>query len=106
MLHRLFSEIVTINRRKQELQKISIVATDVSFASFSDLGLNDEETYHLRTQSKMELLKQHLKQHLPEDYVYGGTTGPIHAILEFARKKLDRKLSVEHPESTAVSKEE
>jgi len=53
-LHRLFSEIITINRRKQDLLKISIIATDVSFASQHGLDLNEEDSYNLRTQNVQE----------------------------------------------------
>ena len=69
IMHKLFAEIITINRRKQDLYKISIVATDVSFASQQGLTLDEEVLYNLRTQTKMELLKEHLRQHLSEDYV-------------------------------------
>ncbi len=70
LLHRLFAEIITTNRRKQDLYKISIVATDVSFASEKGLGLTPEQMYDLRTATKMELLKEHLRRHLHEDYTY------------------------------------
>ncbi|MEQ1520556.1 MAG: hypothetical protein ABL936_04720 [Aestuariivirga sp.] len=90
LMHRLFAEIIGINRKKQDLFKISIVATDVSFASQQGLSLDEETSYNLRTQTKMELLKEHLRQHLPDDYVYG--KGFVEKALELARAKLERKV--------------
>jgi hypothetical protein len=89
LLHRLFAEIVAINRRKQDLFKVSIIATDVSFASQRDLNLDAETSYNLRTQTKMELLKEHLKQHLSDNYSYGKSNSLIQTFLELARDKLD-----------------
>lgn len=70
LLKSLVSEIVAINRRRQELFKISIIATDVSYASQDGMDLSDEQRYDLRTQTKMELLKEHLKLSVGEDYIY------------------------------------
>lgn len=70
MLRGLIGEIVAINRRRQELFKISIIATDVSYASQDGMELTDEERYELRTQTKMELLKEHMRQNVGEDYTY------------------------------------
>ncbi len=89
MLHRLFSEIVAINRRKQDLLKVSIIATDVSFASQHGLDLDTKTEYHLRTQTKMELLKEHLKQHLSDDFTYGKGNTILQRLLEAARRRLD-----------------
>lgn len=66
----LFFEVVAINRRRQELFKVSIIASDVSFASQRGIELTPEQLYDLRTQTKMELLKEHLKVNLGEDFVY------------------------------------
>jgi hypothetical protein len=66
----LFSEIININRRRQELFKISIIATDVSYASQDGMNLNDETVYNLRTQTKMELLKEHLKLNIGDEFTY------------------------------------
>lgn len=66
----LFSEIVNINRRRQELFKISIIATDVSYASQYGMKLDDDKIYELKTQTKMELLKEHLKMNIGDDFVY------------------------------------
>lgn len=70
LLEFLFSEIIEINRRKQDLHKISIIATDVSFAAQQGLELSKEEEYEWRTHVKMELLKEHLKQHVGKDFAY------------------------------------
>ncbi len=66
----LFSEIININRRRQELFKISIIATDVSYASQDGMNLDDETIYNLRTQTKMELLKEHLKLNIGDEFTY------------------------------------
>jgi hypothetical protein len=70
ILKGLISEVVNINRRRQELFKVSIIAQDVSYASQHDLDLKPAEAYDLRTQTKMELLKEHLKMNLGEDFSY------------------------------------
>jgi hypothetical protein len=70
VLHRLISEIISINRRRQDLFKISIIATDVSYASQDGMNLTDEQRYNLRTQTKMEMLKEHLRLHLGKEYSY------------------------------------
>lgn len=92
LLRRMFAEIIAINRRKQDLHKVSIIATDVSFASLQGLPIDEETTYHLRTQTKMELLKEHLRQHMSDDYSYGKHDSGISRMLEAARKKLDTKI--------------
>jgi hypothetical protein len=78
LLHRLITEIIGINRRRQDLFKISIIATDVSNASQEGLSIPDEELYNLRTQTKMELLKEHLRRHISEEYVYDPKQSLIH----------------------------
>ncbi|MER8868039.1 hypothetical protein NKI19_30890 [Mesorhizobium sp. M0751] len=70
VVHRLVSEIININRRRQDLFKISIIATDVSYASQDRMDLSNEEQYELRTQTKIEMLKEHLRMHMSEDYSY------------------------------------
>lgn len=70
ILYRLISEIIAINRKRQDLYKISIIATDVSYASQDGMELTNDEKYELRTQTKIEMLKEHLKHHISEDYLY------------------------------------
>lgn len=69
-LRGLITEIIAINRRRQELFKVSIIASDVSYASQDGMDLTDDERYELRTQTKMELLKEHLRQNVGEEYTY------------------------------------
>ena len=64
----LLAEVIRINQQKLNLTKISIIAKDVSFASESEIDLNDEQKYHLRTKLKMELLRDHLKDYLSKDF--------------------------------------
>ncbi|MDQ0423590.1 hypothetical protein J2045_004645 [Peteryoungia aggregata LMG 23059] len=70
ILNRLISEIIGINRRRQDLFKISIIATDISYASQTNLDLDEEQIFSLRTQVKMELLKEHLRRHIGEDFQF------------------------------------
>jgi len=70
VLKALVTEIVNINRRRQELFKVSIIARDVSYASQHGLDLDLEQAYNLKTQTKMELLKEHLKMNLGDDFSY------------------------------------
>ncbi|WP_420410322.1 hypothetical protein [Hoeflea sp.] len=69
-VHRLISEIININRRRQDLFKINIIATDVSSASASGLDLDENEKYILRTQIKMEMMREHLRRHMGEGYKF------------------------------------
>lgn len=96
ILNRLISEIIGINRRRQDLFKISIIATDVSYASQEGLGVSDEEAYNLRTQTKMELLKEHLRQHLGEEFVYN----PRHHFLQRVASVFSRHVDEERDEET------
>lgn len=70
LIRGLFMEIVNINRKRQELFKISIIATDVSYASQDGMKLDDEKIYELKTQTKMELLKEHLKMDIGNEFIY------------------------------------
>ncbi len=80
LLHRLITEIIGINRRRQDLFKVSIIATDISYASQTGLELSDADRYNLRTQTKMELLKEHLKQHISEEYIYSPKSSLVHKV--------------------------
>lgn len=69
----LIAEIMRINQQRLNLSKISIIATDVSNSSQEGLGnLTDQEIYTLRTDLKMQLLRDHLKDYLSEDFKYQG----------------------------------
>lgn len=87
----LVAEIVNINRRRQEIYKISIIATDVSYASQDDLELDDEQRYDLRTQTKMELLKEHLKMNLGDDFSYSPKLEYLRKLGSAMRKQTSRK---------------
>ncbi|MDD1452415.1 hypothetical protein NHF48_018210 [Sphingomonas sp. H160509] len=62
------SEIMKINNQRLSLTKISIIAKDVSFSSEHGLSLTDEESYQLRTNLKMQMLRDHLKDYLSKDF--------------------------------------
>ncbi|WP_063317136.1 hypothetical protein [Pseudovibrio sp. Ad13] len=63
------AEIMRINRQRLNLSKISIIATDVSNSSAHGLnGLSDERLVEIRTQLKMEMLRDHLKEYLSDDF--------------------------------------
>lgn len=66
----LISEIIRIDKQTCNLAKLSIIATDVSNASEDGLELLDEEKFHLRTGLKMDLLREHLKTYISEDFSY------------------------------------
>lgn len=87
----MIGEIVDINRKRQELYKISIIAQDVSYASQDDLELSIEEKYNLRTQTKMELLKEHLRQNLGDEFSYS----PRKAFLEHFRRLPKKKIDIQ-----------
>lgn len=69
----LILEIMRINQQRLNLSKISIVATDASNTSQEGLTeLSDRELYELRTDLKMQLLRDHLKEYLSSDFRYQG----------------------------------
>lgn len=80
VLQRLITEIIGINRRRQDLFKISIIATDVSNSSQNNLDIPLEDVYNLRTQVKMELLKENLRRHIGEDFVYNPKSNLFHRL--------------------------
>lgn len=73
-LARIFvAEIMRINQQRLNLSKISIIATDASNTSQEGLtDLSDRELYELRTDLKMQLLRDHLKEYLSSDFRYQG----------------------------------
>jgi hypothetical protein len=62
-----FNELIRINSQRLNLTKISIIAKDVSSASERELNMTDEEVYRLRTEMKMRLLGDHLKDYISKD---------------------------------------
>ena len=67
------AEIMRINQQRLNLSKISIIATDASNTSQGGLSdLSDREFYELRTDLKMQLLRDHLKECLSSDFRYHG----------------------------------
>ena len=67
------AEIMRINQQRLNLSKISIIATDASNTSQGGLSdLSDRELYELRTDLKMQLLRDHLKEYLSSDFRYHG----------------------------------
>lgn len=99
LAYALISEIIRIDKQTRSLAKISIVATDVSAASADNLNLSDEEEYHLRTALKMDLLREHLKTYLPDDFKYEGSER-VRSRLEFLKKQRTEKAL--EPETAAA----
>jgi hypothetical protein len=80
------AEIMRINQQRLNLSKMSIIAKDVSDASFDSAEHEVGAKYALRTKLKMTLLKEHLKGYLPADYEYeDNETSSI--FLKFLKKK-------------------
>ena len=90
LAYALISEIMRIDKQTRSLAKISIVATDVSAASADNLSLTDEEEYHLRTALKMDLLREHLKTYLPDDFKYEESER-IRSRLDFLKRQRAEK---------------
>lgn len=63
-----FLELIKINTQRLNLTKISIVARDVSFSSEHGLDLSQDEIYRLRSEMKMEMLRDHMKEYLSKDF--------------------------------------
>lgn len=64
------NQMVNINQQRMNLNKISIIANDVSSSSSIGIDMDDSTKYHLRTKLKMELLKEHLKEEINQKYSY------------------------------------
>lgn len=62
------SEIIKINEQRLNLSKISIIAKDVQHASTEGLDLSDEAKAKLNTKLKMEMLRDHLKLYLTDEF--------------------------------------
>ena len=62
------TEMIKINNQRLSLTKISIIAKDVSSASEAGLNLDDEDIYRLRTELKMKMLGDHLKEYISKDF--------------------------------------
>lgn len=101
-LKALITEIISINRRRQELFKVSIIASDVSYASQDGMDLTDDERYELRTQTKMELLKEHLRQNVGEDYIYSPGNAFMEKLKRLPLKKSPPTENKEEDEAVAV----
>lgn len=89
LLNRLISEVIGINRRRQDLFKINIIATDVSYASQHGLDVSAEEAYNLRTETKMELMKEHLRQHIGDEFVYNPKGNLFHKLSQLVSRQID-----------------
>ncbi|OHV76671.1 hypothetical protein [Rhizobium sp. LCM 4573] len=100
LLNRLISEIIGINRRRQDLFKISIIATDVSYASQHGLEISDETAYNLRTETKMELLKEHLRQHIGDEFIYNPKGSLFHKLSSLVSKQVADEESAGDQQST------
>ncbi|WP_168621832.1 hypothetical protein [Roseicyclus persicicus] len=70
---RLVFEIIKINRQRLNLSKISIIAKDVSTAASHELELTEDERYEKEVQLKMELLREHMKEYVGQEFHYQGT---------------------------------
>jgi len=60
--------MVKINHQRLSLTKISIIAKDVAHASEAGLDLSDEDLFKLRSDLKMQLLRDHMKEYISKDF--------------------------------------
>lgn len=87
---RLVFEVIRINRQRVEFSKLSIIAKDVSAASAAKVeGMTEGKIFDAETQLKMELLREHMKNYVGNEFEYKGT-GLIAAIKGVA-DRLSRK---------------
>ncbi len=107
LIRSLVAEIININRKRQELFKISIIATDISYASQNGMELDDDQIYEFRTQPKMEMLKEHMKMNIGDEFIYS----PGRAFTDKLKSVALRKKSIEpqdveasHPEAAGAEK--
>jgi hypothetical protein len=62
--------IIQIKKQNQALTKINIIANDVADKSILDLDIPENDKFELRTKLKMDLLREHLKNEVGEEYEY------------------------------------
>lgn len=87
---RLVFEVMRINRQRVEFAKLSIIAKDVSAAAATKVGaMTNEEVFEAETQLKMELLREHMKNYVGNEFEYKGTG--IIAAIKGVRNHLSRK---------------
>ncbi|KFI24171.1 hypothetical protein CG50_13605 [Paenirhodobacter enshiensis] len=87
---RLAFEVIRINRQRVEFAKLSIIAKDVSAAAAARVeNMTEQEVFEAETQLKMELLREHMKNYVGDEFEYKGT-GFIAAIKGVA-DRLSRK---------------
>jgi hypothetical protein len=70
---RLVFEIIRINRQRLNLSKLSIVAKDVASASANGLDFDKNEVYEKEVRLKMDLLREHMKEYIGQEFQYKGT---------------------------------
>lgn len=87
---RLVYEIMRINRQRLEFAKLSIIAKDVSAASSTGTDLSEDEVFELETKLKMELLREHMKNHSQSEFDYKGSAF-ITAIIGVAERLTGKK---------------
>jgi hypothetical protein len=85
VLGRLIFEVIRINRQRLDFAKLSIIAKDVSTSSSFNLDLSEEQVFDFETKLKMELLREHMKNYVGNEFEYKGT-GIIAAIKGVADK--------------------
>ncbi len=81
------AEIVRINNQRLNLQKISIIAKEVTNAGTTEGNFSDTEKFELETSVRMQLLKDHMKGYISEDFVYKGTL--VHRLYQRFKKKTE-----------------
>lgn len=87
---RLAFEVIRISRQRVEFAKLSIIAKDVSAAAATKVeGMTEQDVFEAETQLKMELLREHMKNYVGNEFEYKGS-GLIAAIKGVA-DRLSRK---------------
>lgn len=95
------SELIKINNQRLNLTKISIIAKDVSTSAEHDLHLNEEDTFRLRADLKMQLLKDHLKDYLSKDFKMEFPRRIILGLPSFGQSDDDKDLEGDESEKKA-----
>jgi len=70
IIGRMAEEIVKISNQRINVTAISVIAKDVSTSSSANTDLTSDERYEKETFLKMELLREHMKHYVSENYRY------------------------------------
>jgi hypothetical protein len=87
-VNKLTNEIIAVDRKRLNLSTLSIIARDVSRSSAFGKKFTDEERYEKEIHLKMEMMKDHMRQYISEDFAY---KSPFDFLSTLSRHRQDKQ---------------